>query len=121
MGDSIMDLMQPEIVCVQDGQAELSFTVRPEFTIPGGVVQGGILGVMLDMAMAFAFAKKGMFSTASLHYDILRPAKGPRLFVTSRIVRSGRRIVFAEAEIKDEAGQVLARGGQTAVPVTMEG
>ena len=115
MKSSIMDLMQPEIVTASDGCSELRFEVRPEFTIPGGVLQGGMIAVMLDMAMAVA--EHGAISTASLHYDILRPVDTKVVIVTARITRKGRRIVFAEAEMRNADGQVLARGTQTAVPL----
>ena len=47
------------------------FEPRPEFKIPSGVVQGGIVATMLDMAMAVA--GDGALSTASLELQILRP------------------------------------------------
>jgi len=115
VSSSIFDLMQPEIKTAAEGCSELRFKVRPEFTIPGGVLQGGIIAVMLDMAMAVA--GHGYISTASLHCDILRPVETKVVIVTGRITRKGRRIVFAEAEMRNVEGQVLARGTQTAVPL----
>ncbi len=115
MALSIADLMNPEIRVMEDGHCELGFTMRPEFTIPTGVVQGGIVAVMLDMAMAMAAA--GGLSTASLHFEIMRPVRDKELTVKGRLIRKGRRIIFAEAEITNDEGIVLARGTQTAVPV----
>ena len=115
MSLSIFDLMQPEIEPAAEGYSELRFKVRPEFTIPGGVLQGGMIAVMLDMAMAAA--GHGYISTASLHCEILRPVESRVVIVTGRITRKGRRIVFAEAEMRDAEGQILARGTQTAVPL----
>ena len=37
--------------------------------------------------------------------------------VVANIPREGRRIIFAEAEMRNEAGDVVARGTQTAIPV----
>lgn len=115
MASSIIDLMKPEIRVMEVGSSELGFIVRPEFTIPSGVVQGGIVAVMLDMAMAIA--GEGGFSTASLHYEIMRPVRDKELTAKGRVVRNGRRIVFAEAELTNNQGVVLARGTQTAVPI----
>jgi acyl-coenzyme A thioesterase PaaI-like protein len=56
-------------------------------------------------------------STASLQYDIIRPVRDKELIVKGRIIRKGRRIVFAEAEMTNHEGVVLARGTQTAVPI----
>ena len=114
-GASIMDLLKPTIEGSGDGACVLHFEVRPEFTIPGGVVQGGITTAMLDMAMAISAG--GAISTASLHVEILRPVVGPTLRVHGRIVRQGRRIVFAEAEMTGPDGKVCATGRQTAVPI----
>ena len=112
-----MDLMKPEIVNNADGQCELRFAVRPEFTIYSGIVQGGIVAVMLDMAMALA--GNGELSTASLQYEILRPVRDTTLIAKGNIVRRGRRIIFAEAELRNDEGVLLAKGTQTAVPVTL--
>ena len=114
MADSIFDLLQPEIVEQGEGRAQLRFRVRPEFTIPGEMVQGGIVAAMLDMTMVYASGVP--LATASLHLELFRPAKGPELTVVGRVPRRGRRIVFAEAEMTDASGQLIARGRQTAVP-----
>jgi acyl-coenzyme A thioesterase PaaI-like protein len=44
--------------------------------------------------------------------------RGKELIVTGGLIRMGRRVVFAEAEMTNEDGVLLARGIQTAVPVT---
>lgn len=115
MAESIMDLMKPEFVSMDDGESKIRFQVRPEFTIPTGVLQGGMVAVMLDMAMAMA--GKGALSTASLQFEILRPILDKQLTVQGNIVRRGRRIIFAEAVMTNDDGVVLAKGTQTAVPV----
>jgi uncharacterized protein (TIGR00369 family) len=111
----IIDLLRPEIVRTENGFIEMRFEVRQEFTIGKGVVQGGIVAAMLDMAMAFADERR--LSTASMHFEILRPVQGPMLTVTGCITKRGRRVIFAEAEMRDDAGKLLARGTQTAVPL----
>ena len=111
----IIGLLEPVIRPAEEGHADLRFAVRPAFTIPGDVVQGGIVSAMLDMAMAMAGG--GRISTASLQVDILRPAKGPTLHVKGWIRQKGRRLVFAEAEMRDAEGRLVATGRQTAVPL----
>ena len=51
---SIYHLLKPEVLEHGDGRAVLRFTPEPIWTIGAGVVQGGIVTAMLDMAMAFA-------------------------------------------------------------------
>ena len=73
---------------------------------------------MLDMAMAVAV--DGL-STASINCDILRPVTGPELTVTGTITKMGRRLLFAEAEMVNADGKLLARATQTAVPLPTSG
>ena len=115
MSKSIFEFFKPEILEQGGGRAQLRFAVRPELTIPTGQVQGGIVGSMLDMTMALA--GDGAISTASLHVDLFRPALGPHLTVAATVAQRGRRIVFAEAEMRNADGEVVARGRQTAVPI----
>jgi len=111
----IFELLEPDIVNQAEGSVQIAFTVKPEFMIPPGIVQGGIVAAMLDMTMAMAAG--GGISTASMHFEILRPVSGPRLRVHGSIAKHGRRIVFAEAEMYDGDDALVARGRQTAVPI----
>ena len=111
----ILELLEPEFVSQTEGAAEIVFKVKREFTIGAGVVQGGIVAAMLDMAMAMSSGDR--ISTASMQFDILRPVTGDALTVNGRIAKRGRRIVFAEAEMHDSGGRLVARGRQTAVPI----
>ncbi|MEM9467057.1 MAG: PaaI family thioesterase [Actinomycetota bacterium] len=109
---SIYHLLKPEVLEHGDGRAVVRFIPEPIWTIGDGVVQGGIVTAMLDMAMAFA---SGGLSTATITVDILRPARGP-LIATGSVTKMGRRLLFATGELHDEDGRLVARGNQTAIP-----
>ncbi len=109
---SIYHLLKPEVLENEAGRAVLRFTPEPTWTIGNGVVQGGIVTAMLDMAMAFA--SDGL-STATITVDILRPAMGP-LTATGVTTKQGRRLLFATGELHDSEGRLVARGNQTAIP-----
>ena len=111
---SIYHLLKPEMLEHGDGRAVLRFTPEPEWTIGNGVVQGGIVTAMLDMAMAYA--SNGL-STATITVDILRPAIG-ELTATCEVTKMGRRLLFATGELHDAEGRLIARGNQTAIPPT---
>ena len=110
----IFDLLEPEFTEQGPGRVRLVFPMKTELTIPPGILQGGIVTAMLDMAMAFAAG--GAISTASIQVDILRPAAGASFVVVGRVEKQGRRLMFLDAEMRDENGTLLARGRQTAVP-----
>ena len=109
---SIKDLLHPEVLEDGDGRCVLRFDPQPEWTIGHGVVQGGIVTAMLDMAMAMA--ANGL-STASITVEILRPVVGP-VTATGMVDKRGRRLLFASAELHDAGDRLVARGTQTAVP-----
>ncbi|MFQ5968790.1 MAG: PaaI family thioesterase [Acidimicrobiia bacterium] len=47
--------------------------------------------------------------TAQLHIHFVRPVMGDRFEVLGRLVRAGRSLVFATADLHDETGQLCAR------------
>lgn len=110
---SIRDLLEPEILEEVDGRCVLRFSPEPTWTLGNGVVQGGIVTAMLDMAMAIA---AGGCSTATITVDILRPVTGPVITSTGVVDKRGKRLLFASAELHDAEGRLVARGNQTAVP-----
>lgn len=54
--------------------------------------------------------------TLDMQTAFLAPGRGD-LFAEGRVVRAGRSIVFAEAEIRDEAGELVARATGLMKPV----
>jgi uncharacterized protein (TIGR00369 family) len=95
------------------GQAVLAFAPPARFAQGAGVLQGGIVTALLDFAMAFAAHAKLStdergFSTASLNVHFLRPAPPARYIARGRIVRSGRKLLFAEAALSGAAGELIA-------------
>jgi uncharacterized protein (TIGR00369 family) len=107
-----------EIIEQRDGYAELRCPVLDEYTIGNGQLQGGFYAVMLDAAMAVA--SEGQLSTATLQINLLRPAfTGQQLTVTGEVVRKGRRVLYAEGEVRGEDGKLIARGNQTGLPLRL--
>ncbi|MCB2222869.1 MAG: PaaI family thioesterase [Actinobacteria bacterium] len=80
-----------------------------------GQVHGGVFATLIDTAAWF---------TAAVHYDtwistvdfsvrLLEPAEGEDLVATGEIVRLGRRLAAADAEVRTAAGRLTAVGGGT--------
>ncbi len=103
-----------ELVSRGEDRAVLRFPVKAEFTNPRGHLQGGIIGAMMDGAMAVAAAG---LSTAAMQFSLLRPATGGWLTVSAEVVKRGRQLLYCEAEVRDDQGRLVARGNQNAVPL----
>jgi uncharacterized protein (TIGR00369 family) len=110
LGLSCVDKSQP-------GTTVWRMTAADEFANPIGVVQGGFLAAMADSAMGAAtitFARaadRRVFSSSvEMKISFLGSAKvGSVLECTARVVQGGQRVAFAEAEIVDDRGRVVAR------------
>ncbi len=99
-----------------EGRAVLRVSVQPSHLNADGIVHGGVLPAIADGAMGNALrtlhGAAAQVLTAEVHLHYLRPVTGGALLAEGRVVQSGRRLSFAEVEIRDEStGKPVARGG----------
>jgi uncharacterized protein (TIGR00369 family) len=109
----IARLVDAHIESIDPGRVRIQYAVKPEFMHPGNAVQGGIVAVYADMAMAMAahtLCADGEFmATSQLSISFLAPVtKGP-VFGEGTVVKRGRSTFFMEAVVKDAEGAELAR------------
>jgi uncharacterized protein (TIGR00369 family) len=109
----IAQTLGAELLSHGEGRASIRFPIRDEYKNPANQLQGGMYGVMMDMAMAIA---SDGIATASLQVSLLRPATQGHVIASAEIIRRGRNLIYAEAEVRDEEGKLLARGNQTGIP-----
>lgn len=97
-----------------DGTARCHLDIGPQHTNRHGGLHGGIVSCMLDNAMGYAAALTGddagktLFVTVSMTTQYLAPVRGDRVTATGNVAGGGRSTIFAEAELTDETGTVLA-------------
>ncbi|WP_172297026.1 PaaI family thioesterase [Pseudoruegeria sp. HB172150] len=81
-----------------------------------GIPHGGIYAVLLDTAMGHAGAytgdpdRKQLTMTLSMTTNFVSRPKGTRLIAEGRRTSGGRSTYFAEAEVRDETGELCATG-----------
>jgi uncharacterized protein (TIGR00369 family) len=105
---------------IGEGRVVLRVEVQAAHLNADGIVHGGVLPAIADGAMGNALrtlhGRASQVLTAEAHLQYLRPVTGGALLAEGRVVQSGRRISFAEVEIRDEAsGRAVARGSGTFV------
>ena len=95
------------------GTIEIGFTVDERFTNPGGTVQGGFLAAMLDDTQGpalFAMTDGAVYApTIDFSVSFIKAARPGAFVGKGRVVNFGKTIVFSEAELFDEAGDLVAR------------
>ena len=101
------------LIEVEEGSLTMEFIVRKDMCNPGGIMHGGVaIGMMDDIIgmTTFSMQNQAFYSTVNLNTDFLYSAKpDEKLIVKSKIVRMGKKIAHAEGEIRNEAGQIIAK------------
>jgi len=106
-----------EIVDARPGESEVAFEAGPEHVNLQGLVHGGVLATLADTAMGLAvrtvLEPGRRHVTVQLGVEFLAPGRPGRILARGRSVKIGRRLGFAEADVVDARGRVLARARST--------
>lgn len=102
------------ITRVEDGMAESQVTINPRHINPIGTVHGGVLVTMMDQSAGTASATLSPAGgTVDCDVHFLAAAKGGTLTCRAEILRAGGRITVVRAQVRDEAGTLIADGTYT--------
>ncbi len=84
-----------------DDGVTLTLPLAPTHRNGAGVVHGGVILTLADAALGFGIARAtgGRCTTAEIKINYLRPATDGVLSARSRIIRRGRTLVVARAEV----------------------
>ena len=92
--------------------------VGPKHMNASGVVQGGAIFALCDLAfagVANALNERTVAQGASISY--LRPGSGRELVATARMIRRGRRTAVVAVEVVNDAGKLVACATITGCPL----
>ena len=81
----------------------------------GGSVHGGLLAMLVDVAMLEAMfpafePSDQPAGTADLNITYLRPALGPKVIAEATVLRKGKTLAVTEVSILDSGGRLCAKG-----------
>lgn len=103
---------------VGDDEAAARMTIAPRHMNASGVVQGGAIFALCDLAfagVANAGGERTVAQGASISY--LRPGAGKELAARARMIRRGRRTAVVAVEVVDDAGKLVACATVTGCPL----
>ncbi|WP_336489527.1 PaaI family thioesterase [Methylobacterium nigriterrae] len=103
---------------VAEGHTRLRLALGPEHTNNLGIAHGGIICTLLDIAMGTAARLKAQrpVLTLDLQARFLAPGRG-LLTAEGFVVRAGRSVLFCEATITAETGELIATASGLLKPV----
>jgi uncharacterized protein (TIGR00369 family) len=125
----ISQLVRMDVVEVAEGRVE--FSCEPDESVynPIGVVHGGLVCTLLDSVVGCAVHStlpRGLgYTSIELKVNYLRAVhagSGP-LSAVGTVVKPGRRVAFAEGQVTDAAGRLVATASSSLLvfPLPVEG
>ena len=109
-----------ELQSAGGGEAELSVVGKPELLQQAGFLHAGVLGALIDRACGFAAASvAGSVLASQYAVRCYRPAVGEQFVARAKVVRAGKRQIFASADVFaiSSRGEVLVAGGDAVLIV----
>ena len=100
---------------IREGYAEAVLEADPDRHLNGlGVVQGGVLYTLADLAFAGAinsYGVKAIGMNSTIHY--MRPGTGTSFHATARVLHHGKRTGVFSVEVFDSRNRLLAHATLT--------
>ena len=105
-------------------EVSFTWTVPAELCNSAGNLQGGVLAAFADAVLgglcATQLSDDSYPALAEMKISFLRPAPaGTTITGTGRLLKAGRRLMFAEAEITDGQGRLIAKISGTELPASL--
>ena len=107
-----IDLLKAKEEQWEKGRAVSSVEVRPELHNSWEYAHGGVVMTLLDVTMGSAARSMVPHAAGVVTVDMtvsFIAAGHGRLVVEGRVLRSGASIIFCEGEMRDEAGELVAK------------
>jgi uncharacterized protein (TIGR00369 family) len=103
----LMHTLGASLARVAAGEVEIVMPVAPRFCQQHGFVHAGVVSALGDTACGYAAfslmpASAGVLTT-EFKVNLLAPAAGERLVAVGRVVKPGRTLTVAQAEVFAEA------------------
>ncbi len=102
---------------VSSGEVEVAIDAESHHLNLMGTLHGGVLATLADTATGLAFRTTlepgTAFFTSSLSLTFLAVGAPGRVTATGTVLRHGRRFGYAEADVVDAEGTLLARATTT--------
>jgi uncharacterized protein (TIGR00369 family) len=104
-----------------DGRARLTMEVRPDMLNGAGWLQGGVYVALADEAIALALytllAEDERIATIDEHTSFIKGVNTGTITATGRVIRKGRRVAFADGEVRSATDDALLTRTSTSYAV----
>ena len=104
--------MEATVAHTARGQATIKMPMKPEYSNSYGIVHGGVVAALVDMAAGVALRTlKVRVVTIEVSTNYFEPvALDEELTAEARLVQAGRKILHADVQVFTREGKLAARG-----------
>lgn len=101
-----------EVIQFEEGNVRLKLNIEKHMLNINGTLHGGIHATMLDTILGIVIRSltKARVVTTSLTVHYLGSLSAGEIFAEAKVLQQGYKTAFAEGEIKDSAGNLIAKG-----------
>lgn len=111
------DLVSIQGVSLEKGKAIFKLKLENKHLQPFKVTHGGVLATLIDTAtiwsVYFSIQEGDGLTSVDLKLNYLAPSQQGVLTVIGKEIKMGKRLGYAEAEVRTESGELLAHGTST--------
>ncbi len=118
--EPVANYLGMRLVELSDGYARVSMTLRPEHLNFNGLIFGGIIMSLADLAFAYATNCAGVPNVASqFSIQFISGANaGDELMAECTVIKRGRRACYSDMTVSDSKGKLVARASGVTIPLT---
>ena len=112
---SFLSTIGARLESVEAGQVAVSCSSRDDLKQHTGVLHAGVLCTIADVACGYAamtLVPDHCSSIVSVEFkvNLLRPVGGKKVIATGRVIKPGKTLMIAEAEVvDDDTGKLVAK------------
>ena len=120
------DMLSMRISKVGAGFSEMEIDLAQKHLQPFGFVHGGVFASIIDAASFWSLFyeiedQDTGVTTVDLKLNYLAPAVSGKLIAKGRQIKMGRTLGYADAEVTDTEGRILAHGSSTVILLPGQG
>lgn len=119
LGQELLD------IDVEAGQVRVAYNTTEQLANRYGAIHGGMTAAMLDdvisLAAGLSIEWGQITPTLEMKVSYIAQGKiGARIIAEARTIRRGGTVIFLEADLKDEAGKLIATASSTVMITQMK-
>lgn len=114
-GKNFDHFMDPQIIHLRDGEAEVHWQPKPDHLNRFGSVHGGALAGLIDTVAAIAsLTKMKRIVTIELNISYIKAANiTTKVIAKGKVIQAGRSLLRTVVELFNAEGELLTRGNLT--------